>query len=264
MKTHQLFWTALIVLLPLTAFAQRTFTTPGQAAEAFASAVRTQNEAALTEMLGENWRQVLPPEGVDPQAVARFNRDWAIGHTVESENGTAHISVGKNGWRLPIPVIKTEAGWQFDMHGAADEILTRTLGRNELSAIEAMHAYVAAQQDYYMLNHAYAQKLISSAGKKDGLYWPVSPGETPSPLGPDFSPGQPGLGYHGYHFRILSTPGGTTALIAWPVVYGQTGITTFMVDKADRVWQTDFGRQTTEKVRAIKRFAPDDKWLAVQ
>lgn len=101
------------------------------------------------------------------------------------------------------------------MQKAADEILTREIGRNELAAIEALHAYVDAQRSYYAMNHRYAQKIVSTPWLKDGLYWPISPGEAPSPLGPAFSPPEPGMGYHGYRFRILSDKNGF-AMVAGP------------------------------------------------
>lgn len=269
-----------LLMLPLFAQAQQAFTTPDQASVALHEAIKKQDRAALTSLLGDNWQQVLPPEGVDPAAVARFLRDWDRGHRIEQQGHVAHLNVGKEDWQLPLPIVKTDKGWHFNMQGAADEILTRTIGRNELSAIEAAHAYVAAQQDYYQLNQAYAQKFLSSEGKKDGLYWPVSAGEAPSPLGPAFSPEQPGMGYHGYHFRILTAQGAKAeggekqylkegrmtdgfAMIAWPVTYGETGVATFIVDSQDQVYQADLGEETAKKVEAITAFDPDDSWQVV-
>ncbi|WP_455426078.1 DUF2950 domain-containing protein [Dryocola sp. LX212] len=269
-----------LLMLPLLAQAQQTFTTPDQASVALHEAIKKQDRAALTSLLGDNWQQILPPEGVDPAAVARFLRDWDLGHRTELQGHVAHLNVGKQDWQLPLPIVKTDKGWHFNTPGAADEILTRTIGRNELSAIEAAHAYVAAQQDYYQLNQSYAQKFMSSEGKKDGLYWPVSAGEAPSPLGPAFSPEQPGMGYHGYHFRILTAQGAKAeggekqylkegrmtdgfAMIAWPVTYGETGIATFIVDSQDQVYQADLGEETAKKVEAITSFAPDNSWQVV-
>lgn len=272
-----------LVMLMLPAFvqAQQQFTTPELAANSFANAVINQDETALTNVLGDEWRQYLPDDKADPEAVARFIRDWKVSHNIEQKEDIAHLNVGQENWQLPIPMVKSDAGWHFDMKRAADEILTRTIGLNELSAIQAMHAYVDAQQDYYQLDKQYAQKFVSSEGKKDGLYWPAAPGEAPSPLGPSFSPVQPGMGYHGYHFRILTAqganaPGGEKsyisdgkmvegfALIAWPVEYGQTGVATFMVNNKGLVYQKDLGEQTAEKAKEIKQFNPDKSWQDVQ
>lgn len=258
----------LLLLLPVMAQAQQAFSTPEQAASTLISAIQDQNDSALTHLLGDDWHQILPPDGADPQAVARFLRDWQISHQIDEQNGVAHLSVGRSQWQLPIPMVKTAAGWQFDTARAADEILTRTLGRNELSAITALQAYADAQQDYFALNQHYALKLISSEGKKDGLYWPVSSGEAPSPLGPAFSPRAPGEGYHGYRFRLLTADAqgdnARAALLAWPVEYGKTGVTTFVIDGQDRIYQQDFGAQTAQKVEGITQFTADQTWQPVQ
>lgn len=281
MKNRMKLSALVMLMLPAFVQAQQLFNTPELAAQSFATAVISQDEAALTEVLGDNWRQYLPDEKADPEAVARFVRDWKVSHNIEEQGETAHLNVGQENWQLPIPMVKTQAGWHFDMQRAADEILTRTIGLNELSAIQAVQAYVAAQQDYYQLDQQYAQKFVSTEGKKDGLYWPAVPGEAPSPLGPSFSPVQPGMGYHGYHFRILTAqgadaPGGAKnyisdgkmaegfALIAWPVEYGETGVTTFMVNNQGVVYQKDLGEETAEKVQEIREFNPDKSWQEEQ
>lgn len=242
--------------------AQQQFSTPEQAIDALTQAISEQNEGAMGNLLGENWRNVLPPEGVDPEAVARFLRDWKVKHTTIVSGDTAHLIVGENAWQLPIPVVKTSNGWQFDIQQAADEILTREIGRNELAAIEALHAYVDAQQSYFALNQTYAAKIVSSKGKKDGLYWPVSPGEAPSPLGPAFSPAEPGAGYHGYRFQILPDKQGF-AMVAWPVSYGQTGVMSFVVDQSDKIYETNLGSDTALKAQALTAFSPVGAWLPV-
>ena len=252
----------VLLMLSASAMAQQSFSTPDQATDALASAISEHNEHAMSNLLGENWRDFLPPEGVDPDAVDRFLRDWKVRHNTVVEGDTAHLVVGDNDWQLPIPVIKTVAGWQFDIKEGAEEILTREIGRNELAAIEALHAYVDAQQSYFAMNQKYAQKIVSSEGKKDGLYWPVSPGETPSPLGPAFSPKEPGTGYHGYRFRILPDNNGF-AMVAWPVSYGQTGVMSFVINQDDKVYQSDLGSDSEQKARALASYAPDNTWQPV-
>lgn len=257
----KIFLSSLLFSLPLVSFAQQQFAHPLDAATAFADAVTTRNEPQLTALLGDDWRQFLPPDGADPEAVARFERDWKISHRIDQQDDTAHINVGADNWQLPLPIVKTEAGWHFDMQAAQDEIITRTIGRNEFSAIGAMHAYVDAQEDYHLRKQRYASKLISSTGQQDGLYWPMQPGEAPSPLGPAFSPVMPGEGYHGYRFRIIdSNQSDGFALIAWPVEYGETGVMSFIVSQDDRVYQADFGEDTAKNVAAITRFDTQAPW----
>lgn len=253
----------LLLSLPLISHAQQVFTSPEAAADAFASAVALHNDKQLTALLGDNWRQFLPPEGADPEAVARFNRDWKVSHHIVQKDNLAHLNVGQEAWQLPIPLVKTGQGWHFDMPAAQEEILTRTIGRNELSAIGALHAYVDAQERYYALNQSYAQKIVSSEGKKDGLYWPVSPGEEPSPLGPAFSPQEPGAGYHGYRFRIIPDHNSGFAMVAWPVEYGQTGVMSFMISGDDSVYQADLGEASPQKAQTLNAYAPDSNWHPV-
>lgn len=255
----------LLLSLPFMSYAQQLFSSPDEAAKAFAAAVADQNEAQLAAVLGDDWRQFLPQEEVDPEAIARFNRDWAVKHEVVEQADVAHLNVGEEEWQLPIPMVKIAGGWHFDMSAAQEEILTRAIGRNELSVIEAMHAYVDAQYDYRQRKQVYATKLISSEGQQDGLYWPVQPGETPSPLGPAFSPGEPGIGYHGYHFRIIqSNSAHGFALLAWPVEWEKTGVMSFMVNQDDRIYQADLGKETATNAAAIERFSLNPPWQAVE
>ncbi|HFZ8995063.1 TPA: DUF2950 family protein [Citrobacter freundii] len=255
---------ALLLSLPLMSYARQFFPAPEAAAEAFAAAVAQQNKTQLTALLGDNWQQYLPADGADAEAVARFNRDWQVRHHIVLQGDTAYLNVGQEDWQLPIPLVKTDRGWRFDMVAAQEEILTRTIGRNELSAIQAMHAYVDAQYDYWQRTQTFARKLVSSEGRQDGLYWPVKPGETPSPLGPAFTAVASGAGYHGYHFRMIkSQKADSFALLAWPVVWGETGVMSFMVNQDDNVWQANLGQDTEKKVQEIDSFATDSAWQIV-
>jgi hypothetical protein len=112
------------------------------------------------------------------------------------------------------------------------------------------------------MNHAYAQKIVSTEGKKDGLYWPAAPGQAPSPLGPAFSPKEPGAGYHGYRFRILPDNHGF-AMVAWPVSYGQTGVMSFMINQDDKVYQANLGSDSEQKAQAMTQFLPVKPWHPV-
>ncbi|MBF4177590.1 DUF2950 family protein [Lelliottia nimipressuralis] len=253
----------MLFMVSTFALAQQHFATPDEATSALAKAISGQNEAEMKNLLGDDWRDFLPPEGVDPEAVDRFLRDWKVSHHTVINGDVAHLNVGDSDWQLPIPAVKRAAGWQFDMQKAAEEILTREIGRNELAAIEALHAYVDAQKSFFALNHRYAEKVISAEGKKDGLYWPAAPGEAPSPLGPAFSPQVPGTGYHGYHFRILPDKDNGFAMIAWPVSYGQTGVMSFVVNGDDQVYQTNLGNESQKKAKAITAYHPDKEWQPV-
>ncbi|EMC9000975.1 DUF2950 family protein, partial [Salmonella enterica] len=103
---------ALLLSLPLLGYAQERFPSPEAAASAFAAAVAGKNETQLTALLGDDWRQFLPPEGADPEAVARFNRDWREGHRIVQKDNTAHLNVGREDWQLPVPMVKETGGWR--------------------------------------------------------------------------------------------------------------------------------------------------------
>lgn len=259
----QLLSGVMLFMVSTFTIAQQHFSTPEEATSALAKAISQQNEGEMNTLLGDDWREFMPPEGVDPDAVDRFVRDWKVSHRTVTDGDVAHLVVGDSNWQLPIPVVKRQQGWQFDMQEAAEEILTREIGRNELAAIEALHAYVDAQQSYFALNHRYAQKVVSSEGKKDGLYWPVTPGEAPSPLGPAFSPDTPVTGYHGYRFRILPDKEKGFAMVAWPVGYGETGVMSFIINQDDQVYQTNLGSESRQKAQALKEYAPDAQWHPV-
>jgi len=253
-----------LALLPVLAQAQQYFTSPDMAVSALVHAVSTQNAPALNKLLGEDWRRIIPEKTDDPEAIARFLRDWNVSHHIIVDEEVAYLNMGDEDWQLPLPVRKSDKGWYFDTVKAAVEIRTREIGRSELDTIQSMHAFVDAQRAYYQMNHVWARKLISSPGKKDGLYWPVKPGETPSPLGPYYSPVDSDMGYHGYRFRIIADndPSGV-ALIAWPVDWGQTGVMSFCVDLHDRIYQTNFGKQTSTQVAAVMTFSPGAPWQEI-
>ena len=269
-----------LLALPLTGFAQQAFSRPELAAQALVSATQAHDDKALGEILGNDWQVYLPQKNVDPDEVARFLRDWNVSHKIVEQGDIAHLNVGEENWQLPIPMKRTAQGWEFDMVAGVAEIETRTIGRNELSAIQAVSAYADAQHEYQQGAGQFAQKIISTDGQHDGLYWPVKEGDAPSPLGPAFGQDQPGTDYHGYYYRILTAQGGNAsggarsyiengkmtqgfALIAWPVSYGHTGITSFMINQQGDVYQQDLGTDTDALARALTAFDPDAKWQKV-
>jgi hypothetical protein len=185
-------------------------------------------------------------------------------------------------------------GWRFDTRAGLDEILRRRIGRDELAAIQVMLAYVQAQNEYASLDpdglgpHTYAQHIVSSPGKKDGLYWPTPEGEQPSPLGElaaqasaeGYKVSQNPIPYHGYFYRTLKRQGasasggaydyvvngkmiGGFALLAYPAEYGNSGIMTFMVNHDGTVFQKDLGPHTERIARKINSFSPDGTWTKV-
>jgi hypothetical protein len=268
---------------------QSAFPSPEAAMAAFGEAVLGPDEAALKALLGDDFRDLIPPIGDETRA--RFVGAWAEKHFIEPGDAkTAHIAVGTDGWTLPIPLVKTAKGWQFDTRAGVTEIRIRRVGRNELATIQTMLAVYDAQREYASTTHddntmfVYAAKLVSSPGKHDGLYWPTAPGEAPSPLGPAFVDAAADAagteGYHGYRFKLLTAQGphapggaydymvngklfGGFGVMAWPVRYQDTGVMSFIVNHDGQVYERDLGPHGADKAAATKFFDPGTGWRKV-
>ncbi len=269
---------------------QQVFKTPQAAMEEFGYAVKNKDDLLFRLMLGEDYASYIPaPSKEDYQ---RFVSAWEKSHSIVMDNPQlAHIGVGEKGWTLPIPLVKQGADWRFDLDLAAQEMMQRTVGVNEIAAIKAMLAYGDAQMEYAEKDRMgdgvlqYAQRLQSTSGTRDGLYWPTNADEPRSPIGEYFAEsksvdGIDERGFHGYLFRVLtsqgaSAPGGAFnyvangrmiggyALLAWPVTYGQSGVMTFIVNQAGQVYQKNLGLATERLAKQITSFNPDGSWQKV-
>jgi len=269
--------------MPAHAQAQAAYPKAEQAADALVNAVATNDEAALSVVLGKGWLKLMGLKEVNREDRTAFLEKASQSRALTVNDGRANLTVGTDPWTLPIPIAQGKDGqWRFDTVAGKAQILERQIGANELAAIQAAMAYVDAQREYAQADRngngvlEYAQKLVSSPGKRDGLIWSASLGDE-SPLGEGFLPAKPGQGYHGYRFRILTgqgpkAPGGARsfliggrmvagfALLAWPVEYGKTGVMTFMVDSKGNVVERDLGPQTAKAVESVKLFNPDEGW----
>ncbi len=293
---------ALTLALPVrsaAADATRTFSTPEDAAAALAAGVKAQDQAALRSIFGPSFEELENPDRV--QATNDFvvfsealGESFRIAHT---SNDKCIIEVGTNSWPFPIPIVHGQGGWFFDTAAGKEELSNRRIGKNELATLEVVRAYVEAQREYASKDRdgdqvlEYAQKLNSSPGKYDGLYWPPGPGADISPLGPLVAHAQ-GEGYalasrsedvapapfHGYYFKILTRQGrhapggkydyvingnmiGGFALVAWPARYGDSGIMTFIVNQQGVVYQKDLGSKTSKQAEGMKAYDPDSTWV---
>jgi hypothetical protein len=265
------------------------FTTAEEAADALTEAIRKDDDPTVQAILGTGWRDLIPGNPTHEDDVRqRFLEAWDKGHKVVSQGDDKMvIEAGTSGWQGPIPIMRDKAGWYYDVDAGKKEIIAREIGRNELTVIQTLLAIVDAQRDYVSLDPmkfgvpTYARRLLSSPGKKDGLYWEAKPGEPDSPLGELVAKAQPGdaqgEGYHGYRFRMLygqgpSAPGGAYSylinnrmiggfgVIAWPLAYGETGVMTFMVSQSGDVYEKDLGPETPTAAAAIGLFDPDKTW----
>jgi hypothetical protein len=271
---------------------QKAFASPEEAVKALVAAAG--DAKAVLAVLGPEAKALINSGDAvaDKEARERFLKAYKeANQLMKSGDDMALLVVGKDEWIFPIPIVKDAAGWRFDTKEGREEILNRRIGRNELSAIKAVQAYADAQRDYYLRNPQndkllqYAQKIISTKGKRDGLYFPTKAGEPVSPLGPRFeshvakNKGEPGrpVPYHGYYYRILKAQGpdapggaysylaqgkmiGGFALVAYPASYGNSGVMTFIVNHEGVVYEKDLGPDTATAVKKTTRFNPDKSW----
>lgn len=301
MKKHFLYISivALCAVLgvdqPVTA--QKRFATPEEAVQALVEAIKQDDTAKLVELFGPDIKAILDTgeTAYDKDNRALFLAAYERAHNLE-KFGDAYIilEVGKLEWQFPIPLVKEEESWRFDLEAGKEEMQNRRIGRNELSTMKALLAYVDAQREYNSENinkdklNTYAQKFMSTEGQRDGLYYPVKEGEKPSPLGELFANAQAKgqlkeqaqggpRPYFGYYYRILTSQGpdapggaydylvdgklfGGHAAIAWPVSYGESGIMTFIVNHKGTVYEKDLGANTSELAAEITTFNPDKTW----
>jgi hypothetical protein len=266
------------------------FPSPDAAANALTEVVRKNDQKGLAALWGANWRDFVPVTNNDVQRRrAAYLRAWDESHKiVMAGDAKAMIEVGKAGWTLPIPLVKDGPEWRFDVAAGLKEMVLRRIGHDEAAVVQTLLAIVDAQSDYAAMDPmktgapSYARRLLSSPGRKDGLYWEAKPGEPQSPLGPAVAKaqadGQSPDGHYGYYFRLLysqgaAAPGGARdylangrmiggfGVIAWPVRYGSTGVMTFIVNQDGVVYQQDLGPQTAQKAAAIVSFNPDKGWV---
>jgi hypothetical protein len=269
--------------LAVPALAQAPFGTPQVAADALIDALATHDEDAVARVLGKDWRKLLPEGGADPEGLTQFLYKASQSRKINTTGGRAELVVGSDSWVLPIPIAQGKDGqWRFDTVAGLEQITERRIGANERAAMQAALAYVDAQREYALADRTgdgvleYAQKLVATPGKRDGLIWSPSLGDD-SPLGEGYLPSKPGLGYHGYRFKILTAQGPAAkggarsyligkhmidgfALLAWPVKYGETGVMSFIVNSDGVLYERNLGPQTTQAAANIKQFNPDASW----
>lgn len=288
-----------LLLLAPPAIAAKAYPDPEAAVGALVEAARAGEIKPVLSILGEPSKSYLSSGDAvaDRAALARFVDLYDSRHELASpDEKTRTLSIGDDSWPFPIPLIKGKSGWSFDAKAGEHEILARRVGRNELDVIQVCFGYVSAQQDYLSMNPDgaavphYADRLMSTEGKRDGLYWKTGPGEAESPMGPAVSgalaegyapkPGQQAP-YHGYLYRILTAQGAHAeggaldyrengqltrgfALIAWPASYRKSGVMTFLVNQNGVVFQKDLGSNTARLASSMKSFDPGDGWKPVE
>ena len=277
--------------------AARRFNTPQQAADALIDAAEKFDVAELAYIFGPDGEDVVfsGEFAQDRQHAANFVAEAHEKKSVSVDPRTgnrAFLLVGNEDWPFPVPLVKKSDKWSFDPKAGRQELLYRRIGANELDAIQICHGYVEAQHEYalqpqegYDVNQ-YAQRIVSTPGKQDGLAWQNADGTWAGPIGEKIARAiEQGytLGadpYHGYFFKILKCQGaaaplgemdflvkgvmiGGFALVAAPAEYGVTGVRTFIVSQDGVVYDKDFGPKTLDEFKKMERFNPDSSWTPV-
>lgn len=279
---------------PVQAQAARRFDTPQQAADAVIAAAADYDVSALMAIFGPDGRDFVSSgdQVQDKNSSMNFGKEAKAKNSISIDPKTpnrATIIVGEEQWPFPVPLIKQNGKWYFDSKAGRTEILYRRIGANELDAITVCRGYVEAQEQYSLQIHddsgvnQYAQKIFSTPGKQDGLYWKNADGASSGPIGEPvakaleegYSIGQGG--FHGYYFKILKGQGsaapmgkldyviegimiGGFALVAVPAEYGVTGVKTFVVNNDGIVYQKDLGPNSLEIVKGMELYNPDSTW----
>ena len=276
----------------------KTFATPEDAVAALVQATSAHSGSELRAIFGSAAADIQNPDRVQAtNEFAAFSAALDAAHRLVRESDSKYVlEVGTNGWPFPVPIVKQAGWWFFDTAAGKDEILSRRIGKNELSTLEAVRAYVEAQREYASRDRngdevlEYAPRIASTPGTKDGLYWPPELDGEISPLGPLVADAQeegyqvetkgkgtPRTPFHGYYFKILTAQGknapggkysyiinghmiGGFALVAWPSEYGESGIMTFIVNQQGRAYQKDLGPKTGKLAETMKVYDPDPSW----
>jgi hypothetical protein len=290
----------LLLALPLSVAAaeQRTFATPEAAVDALVAALKANDEAALGAIFGDKHKELVSSGDAAQNAVERAKAAEALAafRVLDSRGEDRRVLLmGVNAWPMPIPLVKVGGAWRFATEEGVEELINRRIGRNENSAIEVLQAYLDAQGRYAAVDRdgdgvrQFAQKLASTAGKHDGLYWPAdaAKGEEESPFGPLIAASaaylkghKEGDAYRGYHFRILTRQGKNAAggaysyvingrmiagfaMVAYPAEYGETGVMSFIVSHNGKVFEKDLGKNSTKTGAAMTSFDPGAGWKEV-
>ena len=282
-----------LLLMANSATAQQSFPSPDAASAALVDAARTREPALLDRIFGPDARGLLSTGDatLDRERLDRFNQSAAESVSLTPRGDAVRVlAVGKRGFEFPIPIVRRGEIWMFDVAAGREEIINRTIGENELRAIEACQAYIAAQREYIRMDHdgdqvlEFAQHLVSTPGKRDGLYWQRTGQADVSPLEGSLSEAlleRENRTYAGYRFRILmeqgpSAPGGAHSflingnmiagfgLVALPAEWGKTGVMTFMCGHNGVVLQNNLGPKTAEIANRLLRYDPDNSWTLVE
>jgi Protein of unknown function (DUF2950) len=271
---------------------QKTFASPSAAGAALFEAAKSGDRNELVAIFGPDSKDLVSSGDavkdkdtmkVFVDAYSQMNR-WS-----KNQAGSETLYIGADNFPFPIPLEQNSSGqWVFNTAAGKDEVLARRIGNGELTAIGVLTEVANAQQEYFGQNHQFAQKFVSSEGQHDGLYWPVSENQPPSPLGHlgdlakalGYSQSDKPQPFNGYNYKILTKQGAAAkggakdyseggkmtsgfAVVAWPAKYGNSGVMTFIVGKDGVVYEKNLGEKTGDEAAEIAAYDPGQGWKVV-
>jgi hypothetical protein len=278
---------------------QRHFNSPDEALKALSHATKAGDRSAVDAIFGPDVKDLLSGDAKqDAIEFASFAKSLGqYAQWVRKADDRFVLDIGDQNWPLPIPLVRKDGSWFFDTNAGKEEVLNRRIGEDEINAIGVCRAYVDAQRDYASEDRdgsgtfKYAQRIKSTEGSKDGLFWQVASGDDPSPFGPLVAEAHAeGYGgktaegtpqpYKGYRFRILkaqgaSAPGGAYsyvingnmvagfAMVAFPAHWGESGVMTFIVNQWGKVYECNLGPQSADVAGSMDLFDPNADWALV-
>jgi hypothetical protein len=308
---------SLALLVGCSTAPEESFATPELAADSLISALRTDDQPRLHKILGPDYQDLLysGDDVADKQAIQHVIQGYDQKHIIvrrsdqpgDQSSESTFIAIGNDAWPIAIPIVKNPKTntWYFSTQAGRDELLTRRIGFNELQTIQVCLAIVDAQREYAARDPQkagrpnYATRLVSSPGKKDGLYWPASSDglvtknhpTSLSPLGSliakasesGYTLGKGPVPYNGYYYRMLTSQAipnhpdrGVVeyvqspncvvgfAVVAYPAKYGNSGIMSFIVNQRGVVYQKDLGPDTNSIAKDMTTYNPADAWEKVE
>jgi len=284
----------ILCLIASSASAQQVFQSPDEAAAALAAAVKSGAKKDMLRVFGPDGEDIISSgdEVSDASYREKFTNAYDAKHAISMVGDKkAVLMLGAKDYPFPVPLVHRKVGWEFDTETGRQEVLFRRIGHNELDAMQTCLAYADAQNEYADKDRGfgpgvYAQRIVSTPGHKDGLYWPGDGDESPfgelaaQASAEGYKVGAGPQPFHGYYFRILTrqgshAPGGELdyvvngkmiggfALVAYPAEYGNSGVMTFIVNHAGTVYQKNLGPDTAELAKRITSFDPDRSWTKV-
>jgi hypothetical protein len=272
--------------------AQKTFASPDAAGNALFSAAKNEDENALLALFGHDGKELVSSGDAvkDKNTMRLFVAGYQQMHRwSKNAAGQEILFIGADNFAFPVPLEKNKSGqWSFNTAAGKDEVLARRIGNGELTAIGVLTEIVNAQQEYFNRSHVFATKFVSDQGERNGLFWPTSEGQRPSPLASlgdvaralGYSKSDKPQPFNGYYYKMLTGQAGAAkggakdylengkltggfAVVAWPATYRDSGIMSFMVDREGVIYEKDLGEKTSDTAAAMTAYDPGNGWRVV-